>query len=92
MSYKINVKEVQNYIEYLKKFKKNLIINLEEFNSNLKRAHQYWDDENYELTIEAKEKVAKEQAKLIESIDISIKKLKAMAEQYDIYLSGRRHL
>ena len=90
MAYKIDVKEVANYIEYLKKFKKNLINNLEDFNSDLKRAHKYWDDENYVLTIEAKEKVAKEQMKLIESIDKSIKKLSMMRDEYDKYLSRRR--
>lgn len=90
MAYKIDVKEVANYIEYLKKFKKNLINNLEDFNSDLKRAHNYWDDENYVLTIEAKEKVAKEQMKLIESIDKSIKKLSMMRDEYDKYLSRRR--
>ena len=38
---------------------------------------------DYNLTIEAKEKVSVEQKKLIDSIEKSIKKLKIMHEEYD---------
>ena len=65
-------------------------MNLEDFNNEIKKAHNFWDDENYELTIEAKEKVAKEQLRLIESIDKSIKKLTMMRDEYEKYLNRRR--
>ena len=90
MAYKIEVDAVGAYIEYLKKFKKELEKNLVDFDKDLKQAHQYWDDNNYALTIEAKEKVSIEQKKLIESIDKSLKKLKQMHEEYEKYLRRRR--
>lgn len=91
MSYKIEVDEVGKYIEYLKKFKKDLERNLVDFDKDVRDAHNHWDDNNYDLTIEAKEKVSIEQKKLIEAIDKSIKKLKQMHEEYSKYLTrGRR--
>ena len=86
MAYKIDVNSVANYIDFLKKFKKNLINNLGDFEKDLKKAHEFWDDDNYVLTIEAKDKVSKEQKILIESIDKSIKKLSIMKDEYDKYL------
>ena len=89
MAYKIDVKAVAEYIDYLKKFKKNLVNNLSDFNRDIKRAHSFWDDNNYVLTIEAKDKVSKEQQRLIESIDKSIKKLSIMRDEYEKYLRRR---
>ena len=88
-AYKIETTSVGNYIEYLKKFKKELERNLADFDKDLKLAHNYWDDNNYTLTIEAKEKVAIEQKKLIDSFDKSLKKLKIMHEEYEKYLRRR---
>lgn len=91
MAYKIEVDEVGKYIEYLKKFKKDLERNLVDFDKDLKEAHNHWDDNNYTLTIEAKEKVSLEQKKLIEAVEKSLKKLKQMHEEYEKYLKrGRR--
>ena len=91
MAYKIEVDEVGKYIEYLKKFKRDLEKNLVEFDKNLKEAHNHWDDNNYALTIEAKEKVSIEQRKLIDAVEKSLKKLKQMHEEYEKYLKrGRR--
>lgn len=91
MAYKIDVDQVGKYIEYLKKFKKELEKNLAEFDKDLKQAHNFWDDNNYTLTIEAKDKVSKEQRKLIESVDKAIKKLRMMHEEYEKYLKmGRK--
>lgn len=89
MAYKIDVKAVADYIDYLKKFKKNLVNNLSDFDRDIKRAHSFWDDNNYVLTIEAKDKVSKEQQRLIESIDKSIKKLSIMRDEYEKYLRRR---
>ena len=89
MAYKIEVDRVGEYIEYLKKFKKNLEKNLAEFDKDLKEAHKSWDDNNYTLTIEAKDKVSVEQKKLIEAIEKSLKKLKQMHEEYATYLRRR---
>lgn len=86
MGYTINVKKVGEYIEYLKKYKKSLENNLASLEKDLKKAHNHWDDNNYTVTIEAKDKFAKEQKKLIESIDKSIKKLTQMYQEYDKYL------
>lgn len=86
MAYKINIDRVGEYIEYLKKFKKNLEKNLTDFETNLKNAHKYWDDNNYTLTICAKENVSIEQKKLIEAIEKSLKKLQQMYEEYLKYL------
>jgi hypothetical protein len=86
MAYKIEVSEVGKYIEYLKKFKKDLERDLVQFDKDLKDAHNHWDDNNYTLTIEAKEKVAAEQKKLIEAVEKSLKKLKQMHEEYQKYL------
>ena len=86
MAYKIEVDEVGKYIEYLKKFKKDLEKELVEFDKDLKEAHKYWDDNNYNLTIEAKEKVSNEQKRLIEAVEKSLKKLKQMHEEYSKYL------
>ena len=83
MAYKIEVEEVGKYIEYLKKFKKNLERDLVDFDRALKDAHEHWDDNNYILTIEAKDKVSLEQKKLIEAIEKSLKKLKQMHEEYE---------
>ena len=88
-AYKIETTSVGNYIEYLKISKKELERNLADFDKDLKLAHNYWDDNNYTLTIEAKEKVAIEQKKLIDSIDKSLKKLKIMHEEYEKYLRRR---
>lgn len=91
MAYKIEVEEVGKYIEYLKKFKKDLERDLVDFDRALKEAHEHWDDNNYNLTIEAKDKVSLEQKKLIEEIDKSLKKLKQMHEEYEKYLKrGKR--
>ena len=91
MAYKIEVEEVGKYIEYLKKFKKDLERDLVDFDRALKEAHEHWDDNNYNLTIQAKDKVSLEQKKLIEAIDKSLKKLKQMHEEYEKYLKrGRR--
>ena len=89
MAYKIDVDAVGKYIEYLKKFKKDLEKNLVEFDRELKDAHNHWDDNNYNLTMETKEKVSAEQRKLIEAVDQSIKKLKQMHEEYSKYLRRR---
>lgn len=86
MAYKIDVDAVGKYIEYLKKFKKNMERNLVDFDKALKDTHRHWDDNNYALTIEAMEKVAAEQEKLIAEIEKSIKKLKQMHEEYAKYL------
>ncbi len=86
MAYKIEVDEVGKYIEYLKKFKKDMEKELVEFDKDLKEAHKYWDDNNYNLTIEAKEKVSNEQKRLIEAVEKSLKKLKQMHEEYSKYL------
>ena len=71
MAYKIEVDEVGNYIEYLRKFKKKLESELLQFEKDLKNAHEFWDDNNYEETIKAKEIVAKEHKKLIDAIETS---------------------
>ncbi|MBQ8408359.1 MAG: hypothetical protein IJY39_05785 [Clostridia bacterium] len=86
MPYKIDVDAIERYIEYLKKFKKKLEKELDDFDKELKDAHKHWDDNNYALTVEAKEKVSVEQRKLIEEIDRSLKKLKQMHEEYAKYL------
>lgn len=91
MAYKIEVDEVGKYIEYLRKFKKDLERNLVDFDKDLKEAHNHWDDNNYTLTVEAKDKVSLEQKKLIEAVERSLKKLKQMHEEYEKYLKrGRR--
>ena len=89
MAYKIEVDDVGRYIEYLKKFKKELEKSQADFDKDLKNAHQHWDDNNYTLTIEAKDKVAVEQKKLIEAINKSLKKLMQMHEEYEKYLRRR---
>ena len=89
MAYKIEVDDVGRYIEYLKKFKKELEKSQADFDKDLKNAHQHWDDNNYTLTIEAKDKVAIEQKKLIEAINKSLKKLMQMHEEYEKYLRRR---
>ena len=86
MAYKIDLDAIEKYIEYLKKFKKKLEKDLHDFDKALKDAHTKWDDNNYVLTIEAKEKVVAEQKKLIEEIDRSLKNLKRMHEEYEKYL------
>lgn len=91
MAYKIEVDEVGNYIEYLRKFKKKLESELLQFEKDLKNANEFWDDNNYEETIKAKEIVAKEHKKLIDAIEASIKKLKQMHMEYETYLKrGKR--
>ena len=89
MAYRINVDELAKYIEYLRKFKKKLEGDLMQFDRDIKKAHEIWDDNNYEETVKAKETVAKELKKLIEATDTSIKKLKQMHEEYDKYLRRR---
>lgn len=86
MPYKIDVDEVGKYIEHLKKVKKKLESDLADFDKYMKDVHNYWDDNNYTLTIQAKEKVAVEQKKLIDAIDKSLKKLRQMHEEYERYL------
>lgn len=86
MAYKIDVDKVGEYIEYLRKFKKKLEGELLEFEKSLKSAHDFWDDNNYEETIKAKEIVAKEHKKLIAAIEESLKKLKQMHSEYEKYL------
>ena len=57
----------------------------------MKNAHEFWDDNNYEETIKAKEIVAKEHKKLIDAIETSLKKLKQMHMEYETYLKrGKR--
>ena len=89
MAYKIEVDELGNYIEYLRKFKKKLENELNQFDRDIKKAHDFWDDNNYEETVKSKEIVAKELKKLIEATDTSIKKLKQMHEEYEKYLRRR---
>lgn len=86
MPYQIDLRKVEEYILFLKKFKKKLEDDLSNFEKDLKKAHDHWDDERYTLTVEAKNKIATEQKKLIESTSKSIKNLTAMREQYMKYL------
>lgn len=86
MAYKINVDELGNYIEYLRRFRKKLENDLVQFDKDVKKAHEIWDDNNYEETVKSKETVAKELRKLIDATDDAIKKLKRMHEEYDKYL------
>ena len=86
MAYKIDVGALEAYIEYLKKFKKKLEKDIGDFDKSVKDAHKYWDDDNYTLTVEAKDQVAAEQKKLIAQIDKSLKNLKKMHEEYSRYL------
>ena len=86
MDYKIEVDEIGKYIEYLKKFKKKLEKDLADFEVNVKNAHEHWDDNNYELTVSAKDKIASEQKKLISGITTALKKLSLMYEEYSKYL------
>ena len=89
MAYKINVDELGNYIEYLRKFKKKLESDLTQFEKDIKKAHEIWDDHNYEETVKSKEIVSKELKKLIEATEKSLKKLRQMYEEYDKYLRRR---
>ena len=89
MAYQIDLHKVEEYILFLKKFKKKLEDDLSNFEKALKKAHDNWDDERYTLTIEAKDKISTEQKKLIESTNKSIKNLTAMLEQYLKYLRRR---
>ena len=86
MAYKINVDELGNYIEYLRKFRKKLENDLAQFNRDVKKAHEIWDDNNYEETVKSKETVEKELRKLMDATDDAIKKLKRMYDEYDKYL------
>ena len=86
MSYKIDVEQVGQYIEYLKKFKKKLEKDLADFDKALKDANKHWDDNNYTLTVEAKEKISAGQRELIDEVNKSIKKLTQMHEEYSKYL------
>lgn len=89
MPYQIDLHKVEEYILFLKKFKKKLEDDLNNFEKDLKKAHDHWDDERYTLTVEAKDKISTEQKKLIESTNKSIKNLTAMREQYLKYLRRR---
>lgn len=86
MAYKINLDELSKYIDYLRKFKKKLENDLSQFDKDIKKAHDFWDDNNYEETVKSKEIVAKELKKLIDATEVSIKKLKQMYDEYDKYL------
>lgn len=86
MAYKIDLDAIERYIDYLRKLKKKLEKDLADFDKALKDAHNHWDDNNYALTIKAKDSVALEQKKLIAEIDRSLKNLKQMYEEYDKYL------
>lgn len=86
MAYKINLDELEKYIDYLRKFKKKLEGDLAHFDRDIKKAHEIWDDNNYEETVKSKEIVAKELKKLINATETSIKKLKEMYDEYDKYL------
>lgn len=86
MAYQIDLRKIEEYILFLKKYKKKLEDDLVNFEKELKKAHEHWDDERYTLTIEAKDKIAVEQKMLIESTSKSIKNLTAMREQYLKYL------
>jgi hypothetical protein len=86
MAYKIDIDAIEKYVEYLKKFKKKLESELDDFDKSLKKAHVHWDDENYEAALKAKEEIYAEQKKLISCIEISLKKLKQMHEEYSKYL------
>lgn len=86
MAYKIDVDEIGDYIEYLRKFKKKLESELNQFDRDVKKAHEFWDDNNYEETVKAKEIVAKELQRLIDDTDVAIKKLKQMYDEYEKYL------
>lgn len=89
MAYKINVEEIERYIDYLKKLKKKLERDLSDFDRMLKDAHNHWNDETYTLTIEAKEKVSKEIKKLNDEISRLLKNLQIMHEKYTNYLRRR---
>lgn len=86
MPYKIDLDAIEKYLEYLRKLMKKLEKDIADFDKMLKAAHDYWDDDNYALTMDAKEKVAAEQKKLIEAINASLKKLTQMYEEYAKYL------
>lgn len=88
-SYKIDLDAVGDYIEYLRRFKKNLEKKQSDFNGDLKKAKAFWDDSKYLLTLEANEKVNREQDKLIDSISKSIKQLTTMRDEYLKYLRRR---
>lgn len=89
MPYKIDVAKIEEYVIYLRNFKKKLEKDLDNFDKTLKDAHSHWDDSNYDLIIKAKEQVLNEQKKLVEAIDKSVKKLKQLHEEGTKYLRRR---
>lgn len=86
MAYQIDLKKIREYIRYLEKFKKDLEKDLAIFESDLKKAHEFWDDERYTNTVEAKNKIVKELKNLIDSTKRAIKNLNEMHDLYQIYL------
>lgn len=84
--YRINVEKISEYIEYLSYFKRTLENELIDFEKRIKAAHDYWDDEQYEKTLEVKDEISRAEMELIESIEDSIRKLTIMNEEYIKYL------
>lgn len=85
--YLINVEMIGEYIEYLINYKKHLEENLIEFETMIKSAKEFWQDQQYDDIVETKDKIAFAEGELLNSIDDSIRKLTEMNENYTMYLN-----
>ncbi len=85
--YQINVDRIEWYIDYLSDFKRKMEEDLADFDRIIKGVHEYWNDSQYDKTIETEEKIASAELELIESIDVSIRRLTDMTEEYIKYLN-----
>ncbi len=89
-NYTIDIDTLNGYIRYLKDYQRDTERERRNVVKKLEAAHANWVDTNYELTIEAMEKIEEQLKKLSASLEETIKSLQLMTDKYDNYLNRRR--
>lgn len=89
-NYTVDVAAIDDYIRYLKGFRRTAESAQRDMTKRLDKAHAAWDDRNYELTQEAMADIDAQLDKLFASLDMSIASLTALKQGYSDYLNRRR--
>lgn len=89
-NYTIDINTLNGYIRYLKDYQRDTERERRNIGRKIDAAHANWIDENYDLTVEAMEKIDEQLQRLSTSLEETIKSLQLMTDKYDNYLNRRR--
>lgn len=89
-NYMIDIDTLNGYIRYLKDYQRDTEKERGKIGKKINAAHANWIDKNYDLTVDAMERIDEQLKKLSVSLEETIKSLQLMTDKYDRYLNRRR--